>query len=70
MKITIPAEALRDPEQSETLLIRNEDAGDCDGSVCGLLGFDERGEECYPGPHHHLVEAGQNPQAGPRIHPV
>ena len=69
-KMVIPAATLRDPKDSQELLIKLEDAGDCDGSVCGQLYVDRNGEESYPDPHHHLIESGREPEAGPRIYPV
>jgi hypothetical protein len=61
---------LRDPGDSQVTMTCNENAGDCDGSICGLGRKDEAGEWWDPGPHHHLVESGLMPQAGPRVWPI
>lgn len=68
MKIRASASELRDPKDSHLTNVRTEDGGDCDGSKCGRLYVDEFGEEQYPRPHHHLVESGVMPEAGPRFH--
>lgn len=70
MKIRGSASELRDPKDSTLTNVRIEDGGDCDGSVCRQLDFDEFGEELYPMPHHHLVESGVMPEAGPRFYPI
>jgi hypothetical protein len=70
IKLTASRAELRDPSDSQVPRVRVEDAGDCDGSVCGLGGKDESGVWCYPDPHYHLVESGLMPEAGPRIYAI
>ena len=66
MIIRIKAEELRDPFDSERILIREEDAAHCDGGPCGEALFDQEGELLRePGPHHHIVASGENPTASP-----
>ena len=70
MKITIPASALRNPRDSQQLIMRIEPDLKCHGEICGRAVFSPTGElEDIPG-HYHLVESGKNPEAGPRYHAV
>jgi len=70
MKITFPASALRDPGESQELIVGYEEALFCDGSECGSALPSEDGElELLP-PHWHIVEQGKSPDAGPRIYPI
>ena len=68
--ISIPVETLRDPNDSASKLVRNEDAAYCDGIVCGQAFQDEDGEMIEPNPHHHVVVSGEEPKAGPRYFPI
>ena len=70
MKLRCSASALRDPYDSFWISTRIEDAGDCDGSVCGRFTVDAQGEPEYPRPHHHLVVSGAMPEAGPRFYSI
>ncbi len=65
-RLTATAADLRDPGDSEEPMLKIKCALDCDGSVCGALGWDERGEQIEADPHFHLVASGRNPAASPR----
>jgi len=66
MKIRIPAAALRDPADSEILMVRIEPAYDCYGEECNDTVFSADGELEPRSPHFHVVESGKQPEAGPR----
>lgn len=69
-RISVPAAALRDPAESEEVLVGFEDALFSDGSECRCTPFSEDGElELLP-PHWHIIERGRQPDAGPLIHPI
>ncbi len=53
-------EDLRKPFESMAVLIRNEDAPDCDGTDCGNY-REENGRVVKPPPHSHLIFTGQDP---------
>lgn len=69
-KITFSATDVRDPGDSQELMIaiEFERAINCDGSICGVLGYDNSGEPVEADPHFHLVESGRAPEASPRYH--
>ena len=68
--IRISAEQLRSPFDSETILIREECAADCEGDVCGKAYWEGGEIVAGPGPHHHLVISGENPTAAERYFAV
>ena len=67
--IRITAEDLRDPYKSEFTFLRNEDAAECYGEVCGQY-YEENGVPSKPRPHRHLVITGQEPATAPRYFPI
>ena len=62
-------EEIRDPYDSGRILIRNEDAADCCGEVCGQY-HEEDGVALKPRPHGHLVITGLEPATTPRRFPI
>lgn len=68
--IRISAEQLRNPFDSETILIREECAAACEGDVCDNAHWEEGEIVAGPGPHHHLVVSGENPKAAERYYAV
>jgi hypothetical protein len=68
--IRFTAEDIRNPEDSERLLLHTEDATDCYGEICGQYYEGEDGEPLKPSPHSHLVGTGQNPGTTPRCVPI
>jgi len=70
VKIVGSRASLRGPSESSVVLVRVEDGGDCDGSLCGSMRFSSDGEPELPDPHHHLVISGRAPEAGPRWFPI
>ena len=70
MKLRCSGAALRDPWDSVWTNVSTEDAGDCDGSVCGQFAVDDFGEQLYPRPHHHLVVSGAEPEASARFYVI
>lgn len=64
--VTIKAEDLRNPFDSNETNVSIEDAPDCDGSVCGNVCADTDGHKVSPGPHFHIVLIGKKPQTSPR----
>ncbi len=70
MRISFPLAALRDPAESEEVLVSSEEAVFCDGSECAWADYSEDGElELLP-PHWHFIERGRLPDAGPRCYAV
>jgi hypothetical protein len=61
-----------DPWKSGTILMRKEDAADCEGTcMFGEAWRDPETGETHRGkPHDHLVVTGENPKAGPRWYAV
>ena len=61
----------RDPADSAEITIAIEEAGLCDGSVCGTTGVPGHdGELDLLAPHWHMIEKGRSPEAGPRCYPI
>jgi hypothetical protein len=69
MIIKITAEQVRQPEDSQHVLIANHEASNSDGAVRGELRFEENGKIIVP-PHRHLMVSGEDPPAGPRYFPI
>jgi hypothetical protein len=67
--LTFRAEDIRDPLESYSTVIRNEDAESCYGEYCGQY-HEVDGEAVKPRAHNHLVITGQHPETTPRYHPV
>jgi hypothetical protein len=70
MTFTIKAEDVRDPMKSEITMIGEESAAHCDGTWCGRYQEDEDGTPLEPGPHHHAVIYGINPDTSKRRYPI
>ncbi len=70
IRTSIPAAALRDPAESEEVVVGSEEALFCDGSECGVAIFSEDGELELLQPHWHMIVKGKAPEAGPRCYPI
>jgi len=70
IRISIPAAALRDPAESEEVVVGSEEALFCDGSECGASIFSEDGELELLQAHWHMIVKGKSPEAGPRCYPI
>lgn len=67
MAFTIRPEHLRDPLNSEEILVRHEDAFDCDGIDCGTaVGNDLGAPVSYVSHDRHMIVSGRNPLASER----
>jgi len=67
MSFTIRAEDVRNPGNSEVIMVREEDAIGCEGIECGTAVAGEDGTPMSHTPHdRHIVVSGYNPLASPR----
>ena len=67
MSFTIRAEDLRNPRNSEVIMLREEHAIGCEGNECGTSVAGEDGTPMSHTPHdRHIVVSGDNPPASPR----
>lgn len=67
MSFTIRAEDVRNPGNSEVIMLREEDAIGCDGIECGTAVAGDDGTPISHTPHgRHIVVSGYNPLASPR----
>jgi hypothetical protein len=70
MRLDFSAASQRDPAESAEITIAIEEAGLCDGSVCGTAAPGQDGELELLAPHWHMIEKGRSPEAGPRCYPI
>lgn len=70
MRLGFSAASQRDPAESAEIAIAIEEAGLCDGSVCGTAGAGQDDELELLAPHWHMIEKGRSPEAGPRCYPI
>lgn len=68
--IKFSAEDIRRPEDSSVTAVRDEDATECNGEVCGNYYEDESGRPIRPALHSHLVVTGFEPPTTPRYFAV
>jgi hypothetical protein len=70
MRLGFSAASQRDPAESAEITIAIEEAGLCDGSVCGTAVPGQDGESELLAAHWHMIEKGRSPEAGPRCYPI
>ena len=69
MRLGASAASQPDPESAE-ITIAIEEAGLCDGSVCGAAVPGQDGELELLARHWHMIEKGRSPEAGPRCYQI
>jgi len=63
------AEDVREPLDSSRITVRNENADDCYGEMCGSY-HEHEGRPLKPSKHSHLVLKGHDPETTERYYRI